>query len=244
MGNFLQGAFLPSGFATVLFLAGLGAAAFTRLRGSTYPLLAASAAILLLFSNGLIATLLLSPLEYAYPALQNPRQHPDVRTIVVLTAYAADDDNMPLSSKPNASSAYRIIEAANIRSHCPDCRMVVSGAATTARIMGQQLRLLGVPDELLTMDTMSDSTAASAENLQPMLGNQPLLLVTSAAHMTRAVGVFRKRGMTVIPAPTDYQMPRNVRDASWTTSPIHLLASDLAAHEYLGLAWYRLTGRI
>jgi uncharacterized SAM-binding protein YcdF (DUF218 family) len=68
--------------------------------------------------------------------------------------------------------------------------------------------------------------------------------VTSAGHMRRAIGVFRKNGMNPIPAPTDYQLPGNARYASWTTSPIHLAASDLAVHEYIGLAWYRLTNRL
>ncbi len=244
MINSLQEALLPSGFATLLFLIGSGAAVFRRTRSSAYPLFAVAAAVILLFSNGLIATLVLSPLEYAHPALQDSRQYPDAQIIVVLTAYAADDDNMPLSAKPNASSVFRILEAANIRSRRPECRVIVSGSATAARIMGHQLLLLGVPDELLTIDVTSNNTAASAEHLKPMIANQQLFLVTSAGHMRRAIGVFRKNGMVPIPAPTDYLLPRSAWHASWTTSPIHLLASDLAVHEYIGLAWYRLTSRL
>ena len=244
MINSLQGVLLPSGFATLLFLVGSGAALFRRTRSSAYPLIAAAAAVLLLFSNGLIATTLLSPLEYAYPALKDSRLHPDVQIIVVLTAYAANDANMPLSAKPNASSVFRILEAANIRSGRPECRVIVSGSAPAARIMGRQLQLLGVPEELLTIDITSNNTAASAEHLKPMIANQQLFLVTSAAHMRRAIWVFRMNGMVPIPAPTDYQLPRHAWQASWTTSPIHLLASDLAVHEYLGLSWYRLTSRL
>ena len=62
--------------------------------------------------------------------------------------------------------------------------------------------------------------------------------------MARAVGVFRKHGMEPIPAPTDYQLPQDPRHARWTTSAVHLQASDLAIHEYLGLVWYRVTGKI
>ena len=136
MINYLLGALVPSGFATLLFLAGLGVLAFRQARRFASPLLAAAAAVLLIFSNGLTATLLLSPLEYAYPALQDPQQHADVRTIVVLTAYVADDENMPLSSRPNASSAFRILEAANLRVLRPDCRVIVSGSAPAARRTG------------------------------------------------------------------------------------------------------------
>ena len=71
-----------------------------------------------------------------------------------------------------------------------------------------------------------------------------MFLVTFAGHMRRAVGVFRKKGVVTIPAPTDYMLPRSAWHASWTTSAVHLQASDLAVHEYLGIAWYRLTGRL
>jgi len=71
-----------------------------------------------------------------------------------------------------------------------------------------------------------------------------VFLVTSAGHMRRAVGVFSKKGVVPIPAPTDYMLPRKARHASWTTNAVHLQASDIAVHEYLGIAWYRLTGRL
>ncbi len=240
----LQDVLVPSGFATLLFLAGLATVLFRRTRRIAHLLLTASATVFLLFSNGLVATLLLSPLEYAYPALSEPSAHPDAMAIVVLTAYAADDPLMPLSGKMNGSAAFRVLEAANLRSARPDCRVIVSGSKDAALIMGKQLQVLGVPADRLTIDVASNNTAASAKQLGSLIGNKPVFLVTSAGHMRRAVGVFRKHGMLPIPAPTDYWLPRHARQASWTTSAEHLQASDLAFHEYVGLAWYRLTGRI
>ena len=79
-------------------------------------------------------------------------QHPDTKVIVVLTAYAAGDANMPESAHMNASSAFRILEAANLSLLRPDCRVIVTGSAEAARIMGHQLRTLGVPDERLSID--------------------------------------------------------------------------------------------
>lgn len=244
MIGLLQAALLPSGFATLLFLAGLAAMLWHRSRRIAWPLLASAAAVLLVFSNGLVATSLLSPLEYAYSALKDPRLHPEASVIVVLTGYAANDEDMPLSARMNATSAFRVLEAANLKSSRPDCHIVVSGSATAARIMGLQLRTLGVPAADLTIDVMSNNTAASAENTKSIVGGRPVFLVTSAGHMRRAIGVFRRHGMTPIPAPTDHQLPRNALHASWTTSPLHLQASDLAVHEYIGLAWYRLTDRL
>lgn len=243
IGHILN-AFVPSGFATAVFLAGLTAFFFRRTRSLAVPLVAAAAAVFLVFSNGLVASLISSPLEYWYPAMRDPRGHPEAKVIVVLTGYAADDADMSLSGKMNASSAFRVLEASNLWAARPDCIVVVSGYSTTADIMALQLRLLGIPDRALRVDGDSNSTAQSAENMGKLLGDRSLFLVTSAGHMRRAVGVFRKIGMNPIPAPTDYQLPRLAGHASWTTSPRHLQASDFAVHEYVALAWYRLTGRL
>jgi uncharacterized SAM-binding protein YcdF (DUF218 family) len=243
LGHLLD-AVVPSGFATALFLAGLVAALAHRTRSLACPLVTGAAIVLIVFSNGLVASLLSSPLEYSYPALRDQQHHPDAKFIAVLTAYAADDPDMSLSGRLNASAAFRVLEAANLWAARPDCVVVVSGAATAADIMARQLRSLGIPDRSLLVDGDSDSTAESAVYLSRLAGDRSLFLVTSAGHMRRAVGVFRKRGMDPIPAPTDYQLPRLARHASWTTSATHLQASDFAVHEYVAIAWYRLTNRI
>jgi uncharacterized SAM-binding protein YcdF (DUF218 family) len=229
----------PSGFATLLFLLGMGFAIIRRTRRYSLPLAAASALVLLVFSNGLVATLLMSPLEYEYPALQDAARYRDVRTIVVLTGWAADDDNFPLSSKMNAASAFRVLEAANLHAARPDCRVLVSGSATAARIMRQQLLRLGIPDEAITIDIVPNGTAASAAGTRELLGDAPVFLVSSAGHMRRAMWAFLQHGIRPIAAPTDYLLPLSPWRASWTTSALHLQASDLAAHEYAGLAWYK-----
>jgi len=234
----------PSGFATLLFLAGAAALLVRRMRPWTFPLFAASATVVIVFSSGLAAALLLGPLENSYPALRNPQQYPQAQVIAVLTAYAIDDPEMPLSAQMNAPSAFRVLEAANLWSLRPDCTVVVSGSTPAAHIMARQLRSLGVPENLLKVDGDSDNTAGSADYVKRISGGRPVFLVTSAGHMRRAVGTFRNRGMAPIPAPTDYRLPRTAAVEFWGMSPAHLQASDLAVHEYLGLAWYRLTGRL
>ena len=229
---------------TLLILGGLVALVFRQSRGWAWLPLGAAGAIYLVFSNGLVATLLMRPLEYAYPALKNPASHPEARTIVVLTGYAARDRNLPLSSRLNSTSAFRVIESAFIFAKRPDCKVIVSGSPAAASIMAGHLRQLGVPDASLTVDRGSSSTVDSALRVSQRTEGASVFLVTSAGHMPRAVASFLKQGVKTIPAPTDYRLPREVRRASWTQSPTHLRISDLAAREYLALAWYRLTGRI
>jgi uncharacterized SAM-binding protein YcdF (DUF218 family) len=234
----------PSGFATLLFLAGVTALLVRRLRHWALPILAASATVLIVFSSGLVAALLLGPLENSHPALRNPQLYPQAKVIAVLTAYAIQDPELPMSAQMNGPSAHRVLEAANLWAARPDCTVVVTGSSPTAQIMASQLRSLGIPGDLMIVDGASDSTAASAQYVRSITGGGPVFLVTSAGHMRRALGTFRHRGLAPIPAPTDYRLPRNPADSLWSTSPAYLQASDLAFHEYLGIAWYRLTDRL
>jgi len=83
-----------------------------------------------------------------------------------------------------------------------------------AQEMREYLLALGVPDEDIWLEDQSVNTEENARFAVPILeekGVQSILLVTSAAHMPRAVFLFEQEGLNVIPAPTDY----NVTDEDW-----------------------------
>lgn len=232
----------PSGVAYLLFVIGVVAVFFARTRIASWWLLAGSGLVTLVFSSGMIATVLMSPLEYRYARLRDAVQYPEVRHIVVLTGWAGDDDDMPLSGRYSASTAYRVLMALELHSERPDCDVIISGDETTARLMGEGMVKLGLPREQLRLESQSFTTADSAAHLGPMLGDQPFFLVTSAGHMPRTLGVLVKQGLKAIPVPTDHQLPKHWRNAEWNPSPSSLTVSDRAMHEYLGLLWYRLRG--
>lgn len=244
MIDLLKTLILPSGFAELLFVVALVLLLLRRSTPIATALLILSASVFTLFSSGTLATLLLSPLEYRYPYLQNPAQYPQVTKIVVLTGYAAKDHLMPLSSYVNGSSAYRLLEAKHLYQACSQCEIVVSGFEPAASIMKTLLIELGVPAAKIQVDGASPHTSASAINLRALLGTQPFFLVTSAGHMPRAMGVFAQQGSKPIPAPTDFSLPKDPLAAHIWPSPLHLYYSDLAVNEYAGLLWYYLTGKI
>jgi len=244
MIEILQTVIMPSGFATLLFLLALVLLLLRRRQKIAVVLLIASGSIFTAFSSGTVASFLLSPLEYRYPYLKNPSAYPQVNKIVVLTAYATEDALMPLSSYVNSSSAYRLLEANHLYRACAQCEIIVSGYDAAAVIMKTLLTELAVPAEKIQVDGNSPHTVNSALNLSSLLGNKPFFLVTSAGHMPRAMGVFIKQGMQPIPAPTDFSLPKDPLEASITPSPLHLYFSNLAINEYVGLAWYYLTGKI
>jgi uncharacterized SAM-binding protein YcdF (DUF218 family) len=230
----------PTGFAIALLVCGLLAAFWRRLRGLSWSLLAASGIVVTVFSSGMVAAALMSPLEYAYPALQDPRAHPEARHIVVLTGWAADDPAMPLTGRLNPSSAYRVLMTLELSRDRPDCDIVVSGDRRTARIMGEALETLGVPREKLRLEDGGSSTADSARLLPALVGKDAFFLVTSAGHLPRSMEEMKRSGLNAVPVPTDHQLPRDWRRADWKPAPTSLYASDLAIHEYLGRAWRRL----
>ncbi len=103
---------------------------------------------------------------------------------------------------------------------------------------------MGLPGNKILIENKSNSTFDSAKNVSNLLKNKRFILITSAGHMPRSMKVFKKLGMTPIPAPTDYLTRENYFAISYLPSPLHLRYSDLAIHEYAAILWYQLTNRI
>ncbi len=235
--------FQPSGFAYLLLLLALSLAFFKSLRRYSFFIFTFSAVIFLIFSTGTMASLLLSPLEYRYPILDDTRLYPDINRIVVLTGGAEDDHNMPLSSRVNTASAYRLLETQNIYRQC-NCTIYLSGGEIAVKVMAEILLTMGIAEDKLIQDSKALHTYHSAENLSEVLKTESFYLITSAGHMPRAMGVFQKQGLNPVAVPTEFQMPEDFSRASLQLSPLHLYWSDLAVHEYAGIVWYKLTNRI
>jgi uncharacterized SAM-binding protein YcdF (DUF218 family) len=70
------------------------------------------------------------------------------------------------------------------------------------------------------------------------------LLVTSAYHMPRAIGTFRRVGFAVEAYPVDYRT-RGIEDLARPFPNLGegLRRGDIAMREWVGLLMYRLAGR-
>ena len=119
--------------------------------------------------------------------------------------------------------------------------------------MKELLEMLGVPADAIITEVRSGSTHEHGTNLRALLEERNfrrVLLVTSAMHMPRAVGVFRKDciGIEFIPAPTDFRITDPI-PAPWyqelkavVPTPSNLLLFSEAMHEYVGIVFYKLRG--
>ncbi len=243
MTELIKDLLLPSHLAAVLIVAGIVFLRPVKSRAYGKALLVAGASTYFIFSNGVVATLLLRPLEYRYPPVMQVTEFSDVESIVVLTAYAVDDPSLPVSSRASSSVAFRVLEAARLFRESDANRIIVSGDGLAASVMLEMLTDTGVPGTAISVHGDAMHTSDSAYQLVDQLAGERFFLVSSAGHMPRAMGVFRKKGLVPVAAPTDYQLSRRIGPGSVRPSPLHLLGSDLAINEYAGLLWYRVSGK-
>lgn len=193
------------------------------------------------FASGPVAFLLLSHLEYQVPSA-TASQRENIRTIVVLSAYAEADPLLPLSSRVSSGTAFRLLEAISLFQKTPDAKVIVSGGGAVPGIMRDVLVSAGVPSDHIVVDDRSLSTVESAIHLTPILGAAPFLLVTSAGHMPRAKGAFEKLGGVPRAVPTHFLSRQNWLAIQYLPTPAHLGYSDLAVLEYAALYWYQFKG--
>ncbi|TCL95849.1 uncharacterized SAM-binding protein YcdF (DUF218 family) [Rhizobium sp. PP-WC-2G-219] len=152
-------------------------------------------------------------------------------------------------------AADRFVEALRIARLVPTARILVSGGDGSlsgtyegdADAAERFFPLFGVPVERLIREDASRTTFENAANTQAILSQNGLsncLLITSAFHMPRAVGLFRKLGIAVTPWPTDYRTTGKARPGFDFSQPaLNAQLTTTAVREWIGLAAYSFTGR-
>lgn len=147
----------------------------------------------------------------------------------------------------------RLTEAIALARRYPRATLLVSGGhwspkdrlgeAEVARTLFGQL---GQPVGRAVFENRSRTTWENAVFSKALARPRPgekWVLVTSAFHMPRAVGVFRRLGWEVIPYPVDYYTTGTI-DLDWSGSVGERLAAfDFIAREWMALAAYHLRGR-
>jgi uncharacterized SAM-binding protein YcdF (DUF218 family) len=247
----LESSLLPSNDIALLAALGL-LALLLRRRSMGLRLLVASAVLLVLVGWSPLGPALVIPLEDRFPPPELPAS---VTGIVMLGGavnihISQDRDGIALND-----NAERLYAVATLARRYPGARILLSGGL--GHVSGGQAfsesegarRLLvdlGVPMERIELEEHSRTTFENATEsvviAKPKQGDV-WLLVTSAYNMPRAVGSFRAADFPIVPYPVDYRTrPRDLR------RPVSAIAgglefTDIAAHEWLGLAVYRLSGK-
>jgi len=214
-----------------------------------------STSVLLLLACGLLplGNLLIAPLEERFPPWDAPSGAPD--GIVVLGG--AIDPELVAARRASElnEAAERVTVVAELARTYPSARILYSGGngnllargGSEAHIAGALLETLGVPPKRVILEDQSRTTAENAAFSARLAIPKPgerWLLVTSAFHMPRSIGAFRKAGFAVEAYPVDYR----TAGAADLWIPFGSVATglgrtDTAAREWVGLMVYWLTGR-
>jgi uncharacterized SAM-binding protein YcdF (DUF218 family) len=244
----------PFNFAVFVLVAGLVATLLGRKRLAAMAALAGTL-ILALCAWTSIGALLMHPLEERF---HKPAELPEhVDGIVVLGGGLEGAINFVRGGYEMNSAGDRLVEAVLLAQRFPQARILVSGGVGTmlAKAEGDAdtaVRLFsafGIPSERLIVEDRSRNTAENAAFSKQMVNPKPgenWLLVTSAFHMPRSVGLFRKVGFPVIPWPVDYRTTGQERFGLFTDDdPVDSLQiTTVAVREWIGLAGYWLAGYI
>ena len=125
----------------------------------------------------------------------------------------------------------RILEAARLARSHPGTKLVVTGNGEGEV---HHARQSGLPADRIVIEPAAQNTFENAQFTAPLLGeagSARWVLVTSASHMPRAIGCFRKANVAIEAWPVD-DVSYGWRDTLST-----------AMHEWLGMLAYRLRGR-
>jgi uncharacterized SAM-binding protein YcdF (DUF218 family) len=235
----------------LLILAGLGLlAAFMRWSRTALWLMGMATAGLILIAATPLPRAAVRPLEDRF-AQNLDVTHPITGIIVLGGAISSSRGQIRFSD-----AASRMTMAVALAQKHPDAKLVFAGGS--AQLVGTARRTeaddasqffgeMGINPARVILENRSRNTYENATETAKLISTKPgerWVLVTSAYHMARSMGVFRKAGLSVEAWPVDYHSQGNWKDF---VRPVHrwswnfTLADDVAK-EWIGLIAYYNAG--
>ena len=239
---------LPFPVAVLLIVIGLALLWFTQRQRLGRVAVSAGTFILLLGGYDVLSVVLIPSLERHHAPLTPAAVAalaPAPVAVVVLGSGYHPDFKLPANDRLSASGLVRLIEGVRLAHLLPATRLVLSDGFGQGEALSETAAFLGVAHDRIVLEARSLDTADEAALLRPLVGAAPFLLVTSAAHMRRAMALCRKQGLNPIAAPADFS---GGADTFLVTDLIPhasgFVRADQALHEWIGLGWSGLRGKI
>jgi uncharacterized SAM-binding protein YcdF (DUF218 family) len=198
--------------------------------------------------NGLIGAL-----ESQYPA------RPQIDHVDRIIVLGGDEDLEPYRRWGGIQvngAGERLIEGLALAQRFPLAKLVYTGGTGSlgankghddpSQMMFKAWVQLGIDPQRIVLETESRNTSENAtmtrDLIQPAVGEVDVL-VTSAAHMPRAMRSFQRAGWTGLVAwPVDYTSGMSTWGQTWALDA-HLDVLNKALREYVGLWAYGLAGK-
>ncbi|MEQ1755964.1 MAG: YdcF family protein [Micropepsaceae bacterium] len=242
----------PSNLLLTFVISGLVLARFRRERTGRI-LAGAGAAGLLIAGLSPLGNALILPLEQRFPTFTDTGQN--ITGIIVLGGTFDSEVTNARGQMALNESGERLLALAALAHRYPQARLIYSGGGSEftpdttpeATLVERSISTLDVAPARIAYERRSLNTFENAVLSRRVAKPKPdetWLLVTSAFHMPRSVGVFRKAGFEVVPYPVDFRTagPQSMlRPFGFVGEGLRRM--DIATKEWIGLAAYRLAGK-
>jgi uncharacterized SAM-binding protein YcdF (DUF218 family) len=196
---------------------------------------------------------LLAPLENRFPALTQMPEHVDG---IIMLGGAVSTLLTAERRQPTVNdNAERFLAFADLARRYPEAKLVFSGGGPSfdggrfreADAAREVLQWMGMDTGRVIFERESRNTFENVADSKALVHPAPgetWILVTSAFHMPRAVGLFRAQGWPVIPDPVDYKTGTGQYGAGDFSIDLtgHLDLLSQAIKEWIGLLANRIMG--
>jgi uncharacterized SAM-binding protein YcdF (DUF218 family) len=195
---------------------------------------------------------LLYPLEKRFPA--NPALPIKIDGIIVLGGAEDAERSSAWNQAEVGEAAERFLAAIALARQYPAAKLVFTGGSPSmlsqepkgADVAMTLFKQQGLDSARITFERNSRNTFENAVLSKAMVKPQAAenwVLVTSAFHMPRSVGIFCKAEWPVIPYPVDHQTRPDALFRVELGLAAHLGYLTVGAREWVGLIAYYATGK-
>jgi len=218
------------------------------------PLLVFTVAVMMIIAVTPVGRVLFQVLENRFPMVEMTALPEKIDGIIVLGGVINPVLSKSRGQLAIGSAVERITAMAELQLRYPDAKIIFSGGS--GNIFNQQvkeadfvaplLKQLGMDVSKVIFENQSRNTVENAANsikLAGLVKGQTWIMVTSAFHVPRSMGVFRNIGWDVVPYPVDFGAAQDQTfDLGFDlTQGLNYLGTSL--HEVLGLIFYKLAGK-
>lgn len=192
------------------------------------------------------------PLEERFP---HPAALPEKIGGIIVLGGAVDPVVTATRGLPTLTdAAERMVAFVALARRYPDAPLIISGGSgliwdrdsREGDVVQAVLEQLEFDTGRVMIENLSRNTwenALFSRDLADLTGDAPWLLVTSANHMPRSVGIFRRLGWPVIPYPVDYRTRGDDQTQGILDVTGNLNLTSTMVREWIGLAAYHAMSR-
>ncbi len=243
--------FLVNPMTVAFFVLSAGTALlFTRRWRAGRVIVATTVTISLVVMVVPVGTWLYRVLEYRFP---QPTLPAHVDGIIVLGGEIQSKLSLAHGQPVIGEGAARLLAFADLARRYPDAKLIFTGGSgelldqshTEAEAMPLALKAIGLDPSRVIFENRSRNTYENAVFTRALAQPAPgetWIMITSAFHVPRAIGCFRRAGFPVIPYPVDYRTLLTQWDDFGINFDRGFSSMTGPVKEFIGLAAYRWAG--